>query len=86
MAVERKPVIAIVGILTILGTMQAFAIIMSMTGGGPGWATEVPVTRIYKRAFESYQFGYATAMAIILGIILMILSFIQLKLSKKKYA
>ncbi|MBN1385017.1 MAG: sugar ABC transporter permease [Elusimicrobia bacterium] len=77
------PVCIIVSILTILGTMQAFALIISMTGGGPGFHTEVPITRIYKEAFESYHFGYATAMAVVLGLILMIVSFIQLRVSKK---
>ena len=57
----------IVSILTVLGTMQAFGIILVMTSGGPGFHTEVPVLRIFKEAFESYNFGYATAMSAVLG-------------------
>jgi len=74
----------IISILTVLGTMQAFGIVLVMTAGGPGYHTEVPVYRIYKEAFESYNFGSATAMSAILGIILVSLSFIQYKFIKKK--
>jgi raffinose/stachyose/melibiose transport system permease protein len=55
---------------------------MAMTNGGPGFHTEVPVTRIYKTAFESFQFGYATAEAVILGLILLIVSVAQLRISR----
>lgn len=74
----------IIMILTVLGTMQAFGIILVMTSGGPGYHTEVPVLRIYKEAFESYNFGYATAMSAILGMILASLSFVQYRVIKKK--
>lgn len=74
----------IILILTILGTMQAFGTVLVMTGGGPGYHTEVPVLRIYKEAFESYRFGYATAMSAVLGIILASLSFLQYKIIRKK--
>jgi raffinose/stachyose/melibiose transport system permease protein len=76
------PTATLVSILTLLGTMQTFPLIMAMTNGGPGFHTEVPVTRIYKTAFESFQFGYATAEAVILGLILLILSMAQLRLSR----
>lgn len=74
----------IVSILTVLGTMQAFGIVLVMTAGGPGYRTEVPVLRIYKEAFESYNFGYATAMSAVLGLILAMLSFVQYQVIKKK--
>lgn len=79
------PVMAIISILTILGTMQTFALVMAMTGGGPSGATEVPVTYIYDAAFANFKFGYATAMAVVLGIILMGLAFVQIQISKKAY-
>ena len=79
------PVLAIISILTILGTMQTFALVMAMTDGGPVGATEVPVSVIYKAAFENFKFGYSTAMAVILGLILMGLAFVQIQISKKAY-
>jgi raffinose/stachyose/melibiose transport system permease protein len=77
------PVGAIVSILTILGAMQLFNIVMAMTGGGPGYATEVPVLHIYREAFQATHFGYATALSMIFGAILFAVSIIQLQLSRR---
>ncbi len=80
------PVTVLVMILTVLGTMQIFALIYTMTGGGPGYHTEVPVTRIFASMRGSSRFGYACAQGIIFGVILMIVSFIQYRFSKKAKA
>lgn len=77
------PVGAIVSILTILGAMQLFNIVMAMTGGGPGYATEVPVLHIYRAAFQATRFGYATALSMLFGAILFAISIAQLKLSRR---
>jgi len=77
------PVFVLVMILTILGTMQIFDIIVATTNGGPGYETEVPVTRILASMLGSSRFGYACSQAIVFGVILLIISLIQLKLSKK---
>ena len=76
------PVFILVSILTILGTMQIFDIIIATTGGGPGYHTEVPITRIVTTMIGSSQFGYACAMGVIFGIILLAISMIQLRVSK----
>ncbi len=76
------PVFILVSILTILGTMQVFVLILSMTGGGPGYHTEVPVTRILASMIGSSRFGYACAQGIIFGVILLVVSFIQIRLSR----
>lgn len=77
------PVFVLVTILTILGTMQVFVLILSMTGGGPGYHTEVPVTRILASMQGSSMFGYACAQGITFGAILMMVSFAQIAISKK---
>ncbi len=77
------PVFVLVMILTILGSMQAFVLILSMTGGGPGYHTEVPVTRILASMRYSSRFGYACAQGIIFGVILLAVSFAQIRLSRK---
>ena len=77
------PVFVLVSILTILGTMQVFILIYTMTGGGPGFHTEVPVTRILASMTDSLRFGYACAQGIIFGIVLLVLSFTQKKFSEK---
>jgi ABC-type sugar transport system permease subunit len=77
------PVAVLVAILTILGTMQAFVLIIAMTGGGPAYHTQVPVLRILASMRGSSRFGYACAQGITFGLILVIISFIQYRFSKK---
>jgi raffinose/stachyose/melibiose transport system permease protein len=77
------PVGAIVSILTILGAMQLFIIVIALNGGGPGYATEVPVLHIYREAFQATHFGYATALSMVFGAILFIVSILQLQLSRR---
>ncbi|HTZ10805.1 MAG TPA: sugar ABC transporter permease [Candidatus Margulisiibacteriota bacterium] len=77
------PVAVLVGILTVLGTMQAFILIIAMTDGGPAYHTQVPVLRILASMRGSSRFGYACAQGITFGAILMAVSFIQYRLSNK---
>jgi raffinose/stachyose/melibiose transport system permease protein len=77
------PVFVLVSILTILGTMQAFVLILSMTGGGPGYHTEVPVTRILASMRAGVpRFGYACAQGIIFGLVLLVVSLLQMRVNK----
>ena len=77
------PIAVLVAILTILGTMQAFVLIIAMTGGGPAYHTQVPVLRILASMRGSSRFGYACAQGISFGLILMAISFIQYRFSKQ---
>lgn len=79
------PVMVLVAILTILGTMQAFVLIIAMTGGGPAYHTQVPVLRILASMRGSSRFGYACAQGISFGVILMLISFVQYRFSKKAH-
>jgi len=80
------PVTVLVAILTVLGTMQAFVLIMAMTGGGPAYHTQVPVLRIFASMRGSSRFGYACAQGIVFGVVLIIVSFIQYRFSKRARA
>jgi len=76
------PIFFLVSILTILGTMQIYDIIVSTTGGGPGFHTEVPITRIIASMLGSSRFGYACAQGIVFGLVLLFISLLQIKLSQ----
>ncbi len=76
------PVFTLVTILTILGSMQIFDLIYSMTRGGPAGHTHVPITKIYEY-MSNGEFGYSTAMAVVFGFVLLVVSFVQLYTSKK---
>lgn len=68
-----SPTTFFVVIISIINSFQAFTPIFIMTGGGPGTATQVLVFRIYEEAFVLSGFGYASAMA--LALLLMVLGF-----------
>lgn len=79
-----RPVIGIVSVLTFLGAMQTFNLVVAMTQGGPGYATEVPILHIYRSAFgPSPDFGYASALSIIFGVLLFGVSMISLHMSRR---
>jgi len=77
------PVAVLVAILTILGTMQAFVLIIGLVGGEMAGHTSVPVLRILASMRDSPRFGYACAQGITFGALLVAVSFIQLRLSRK---
>ena len=77
------PVMVLVAILTVLGTMQVFVLIVSLVGGEFAGHTSVPVLRILASMRGSSRFGYACAQGITFGMILIVISFIQYRFSKK---
>ena len=78
-----SPTLFMVVVLSIINSFQVFDLVSVMTDGGPGRSTNVLVFRIYQEAFINYKMGYASAMSIVLFLIIMIVSFIQFRLEKK---
>jgi len=79
------PVTVLVMILTVLGSMQAFALILGLVGGEFAGHTSVPVLRILaSMRGSSPRFGYACAQGISFGIILIVISFMQYRFSSWK--
>jgi ABC-type sugar transport systems, permease components len=71
--------------VTLNSAFQVFDVVYSLTGGGPGGATQVVAINIYKEAFaRSNRFGYATAKSTIVFLIVLIVTFIQLKVTQRK--
>ncbi|MCA9401245.1 MAG: sugar ABC transporter permease [Candidatus Omnitrophica bacterium] len=70
------PVILLVMILTVLGSMQVFILILSMVESGLVYHTTVPVIRILDAMTWTNQFGYACAMGVVFGLILITVSLI----------
>ena len=69
------PVILLVIILTLLGSMQVFILIMSMVGQGLEYEAEVPVTQILTAMLSTKRYGYASSMGVIFGLVLLAISF-----------
>jgi len=77
------PVILFNLIMGVIGSFQVFTQAFIMTGGGPGDSTLFYVLYLYNNAFSYYKMGYASALAIILFIIILSLSLIIFSTSKK---
>ncbi len=72
------PTIALVTTISAISAMKVFAEIYVMTKGGPLNSSKTIVYYIYERAFENLDLGFASAMAVILLIIVMIFSLINI--------
>lgn len=80
------PTIALVSTISAISAMKVFAEIYVMTKGGPLNSSKTIVYYIYERAFENLDLGFASAMAVILLVIVMIFSLINIFcFERKKY-
>lgn len=80
------PTIALVSTISTISAMKVFAEIYVMTKGGPLDSSKTIVYYIYERAFENLDLGYASALAVILLIVVMLFSLINiLCFEKNKY-
>ncbi|HGJ2585406.1 TPA: carbohydrate ABC transporter permease [Streptococcus pneumoniae] len=77
------PSVSMVFILALKGGLTAFDQVFAMTGGGPNNATTSLGLLVYNYAFKNNQFGYANAIAVILFLLIVVISIIQLRVSKK---
>lgn len=71
------PAIIINLMLSVIGGLKMFDQVMIVTGGGPAYATETLSTIVYKDAVQFSEFGYASALAIVLTVIVAVLSTLQ---------
>lgn len=76
---QLRPIIISMMILDLIWTSQQFALIWLTTGGGPINATEMLPTYTYKLAFSTYEFGLASASAVIVLLLSMILAYFYVK-------
>jgi multiple sugar transport system permease protein len=77
-----RPVLALVLIITVVGSFQVFDTVAIATRGGPVDSSRVLQYYIYDMAFGRFQFGYAFAMSVALLIVLVIITFIQYRLTR----
>ena len=77
-----RPILALVLIMTVIGSFQVFDTVAVTTGGGPANATNVLQLYIYDMAFGRFQFGYASAMSVGLLVVLGVITFIQFRLTR----
>ena len=80
------PATIFITVMLVIGGFNVFTSVLVMTNGGPGGATEVLLTYMYRQAFEFLDFGYGSALAVILTSIVFVLSVVQLRLFRRPEA
>lgn len=77
-----RPQVGLALIMSVIGSVLAFEQFLIMTKGGPTETTTMLVHYIYNTSFKYYNFGYGSAMTIVLLLIMLALSFAQMRLLK----
>ena len=78
-----SPTLLLVSIVTLIGSLQVFAQIRIMTGGGPSNSTNVLANYLYQVAFEVKEFSYGSAVGIVMFVVVLGLTLVQWLLRSK---
>lgn len=79
-----RPVTFFLVVTNVIGGAQLFTEVNIMTpSGGPEYSTASAVWHIWRQAFKYQQMGYATAMAIVLGLLILVVTLIQFRLNRR---
>jgi ABC-type sugar transport system permease subunit len=70
-------------IINIIYSLHVFDLIYVMTGGGPGFSTTVLVQYIYQMAFTEGQMGYASAIGVVLYLLLLVFTVFQWRVTRQ---
>ncbi|HEY8455970.1 MAG TPA: sugar ABC transporter permease [Actinopolymorphaceae bacterium] len=73
------PFLLIITLIDMVGALNVFDLVMTLTGGGPAFSSEVIEVYIYRTAFQATvpQLGYASAAAVLFGLLTMVLAVLQ---------
>ena len=63
-----------VSVMLVIGSFNVFISVLLMTGGGPAGETEMPLTYQYQQAFKFLDFGYGSALAVLMTALILVLS------------
>jgi len=67
----------------LISSFQSFDLVYAVTEGGPGTFSHVFSYYIYRSGFRFFRFGYASALSVVLFIIIMIITLIQWRVQKE---
>jgi len=79
-----RAAMAFVTVMLVIGAFNVFISVYLMTGGGPAGRTDVLLTYMYRLAFGDLEFGYGSAIAVILTLVVLVLSLAQLRLFRDR--
>ncbi len=78
------PTLSVVLVLAVKQGLNVFDYINAMTKGGPGGATTSIAMLIWQNAWERNRFSYAIAQAVVTGLIIAVISFVQIKFTNDR--
>ncbi len=79
-----RPTTLFVLVTSVISSFQVFTLVYIMTEGGPLGATDVVVYHIYQNAYDYLKMGYASAMAWVLFVIVVLITWIQFRVGGKR--
>ncbi len=82
---QLKPTTFFVSVMMVISCFKIFDVVAIMTEGGPGRSTKMLVTYIYDEAFVKIRYGSASAISMVLLVIVLLITIIQFS-SEKKYS
>ncbi|WP_237268196.1 carbohydrate ABC transporter permease [Tessaracoccus flavescens] len=71
-------------VLTIIAALKTFDLVYVTTGGGPGTATTVPSYEVYNRAFNLKEVGSASAVAVVLTVLVFLINVVVSRIGEEK--
>ena len=80
---QLRPTTFFASIMMIIGCFKIYDTVAIMTEGGPGRATKMLVTYIYDTAFKQFKYGTASAIAMVLLVIVLLVTIVQFSMEKK---
>jgi len=80
-----RPTILLAAMLTMISSFQVFDIIQVLTEGGPSEQTRVMVIDIYNNAFRFQNMGWASAVSVVLFLVVLTISLVQNRLLKTEW-
>ena len=77
-----RPILVFIALMSVIGSFQEFDLFYMITSGGPGTSTYVTGFYMYQAAFSSMKMGYASAMSVVLFVVILIITLFQNKVTK----
>ncbi len=75
-----RPAVLFVSVMLLIGAFNVFISVYLLTGGGPEGSTEVWLSYMWNQAFSYLDFGYGTAIGLLMGVAVIAIGFLQRRL------
>lgn len=81
-----SPATIFLSVMLVIGGLNVFASVQLITGGGPVGQTDVVLSYMYTQAFTYLDFGYGSAIAVVLAVLVFVLAIVQLRVMRYRSA